>query len=264
MASPTSSNCSNPECTKEGKLWCSKCEEARYCSASCQKTHWSAHKAGCKALAAAKASSAAAVAAAAAVTGDANTGFLKTVVAAADKLTNVASSAAAPAKKPPGSSSSGSTSSTVVSSGGAGGHRRSEKEVELPSTGSVVDVSWYKRPRNASEDAKASERLRMTVSHSIAEKIERDSRCECCAGYRDLDVGYMQHLWGDCFQSAQRKEKKGKGIDALVDYMKCLEISYQLDQMIQDVEGAAPCALRLFSLQALFHSTLLLRLFPHL
>ena len=74
---------------------------------------------------------------------------------------------------------------------------------------------------------------------SIAEKIERDSRCECCAGYRELDVGYMQHLWGDCFQAAQKKEKRGKGMEALVDYLKCLEVSYQLDQMIQDVEGAS-------------------------
>lgn len=229
-----SSTCLNPGCALEGKLMCSKCEQARYCSASCQRSHWGAHKAGCKVLAAAKASSAAADTA-------------KPVVAATDQSAQVTSSIVAPSKKSPGSSSSGSTSSTVNSSGTSSlltragareGHRRSEKEVELPPTGSVVDVSWYKRPRNASEDAKASERLRMTVSHSIAEKIERDSRCECCAGYRDLDVGYMQHLWGDCFQSAQRKEKKGKGIDALIDYMKCLEISYQLDQMIQDVEGA--------------------------
>ena len=39
--------CCGPGCTEGGKLICSRCGAARYCSAACQKAHWKLHKPAC-------------------------------------------------------------------------------------------------------------------------------------------------------------------------------------------------------------------------
>ena len=45
----TDTSCSNPSCPQPGTLRCGRCKTARYCSQSCQKSQWTAHKAACKA-----------------------------------------------------------------------------------------------------------------------------------------------------------------------------------------------------------------------
>ncbi len=42
------SQCSNIGCYSEGKLRCSACKKAKYCSAQCQRENWSRHKLDCK------------------------------------------------------------------------------------------------------------------------------------------------------------------------------------------------------------------------
>ena len=39
--------CSGPECAAEGKLICTRCGAARYCSPACQRAHWRTHKDTC-------------------------------------------------------------------------------------------------------------------------------------------------------------------------------------------------------------------------
>lgn len=46
--STISTKCTNPTCDNEGKHLCKGCVEARYCSADCQREHWSRHKLSCK------------------------------------------------------------------------------------------------------------------------------------------------------------------------------------------------------------------------
>lgn len=43
-----STKCTNPSCENDGKHLCKNCVEARYCSADCQREHWSRHKLSCK------------------------------------------------------------------------------------------------------------------------------------------------------------------------------------------------------------------------
>jgi ankyrin repeat protein len=42
-------HCSNPGCSGAGLKKCAVCKQAHYCGKSCQVTHWTAHKADCKA-----------------------------------------------------------------------------------------------------------------------------------------------------------------------------------------------------------------------
>lgn len=48
MTSKVERCCANPECEKIGVHLCAGCGEEIYCSKSCQKTHWLAHKAQCQ------------------------------------------------------------------------------------------------------------------------------------------------------------------------------------------------------------------------
>lgn len=41
--------CSNPTCPEPGTRTCGGCKRTKYCSRNCQRSHWSAHKAACKA-----------------------------------------------------------------------------------------------------------------------------------------------------------------------------------------------------------------------
>ncbi|KAL9132665.1 MAG: hypothetical protein Q9175_006159 [Cornicularia normoerica] len=41
--------CSNPSCSEPGTRTCGACRRAKYCSPSCQRSQWPAHKASCKA-----------------------------------------------------------------------------------------------------------------------------------------------------------------------------------------------------------------------
>ena len=43
--------CCNPSCSESGPLRCGRCKGAQYCGPACQRTHWPAHKAACKAAA---------------------------------------------------------------------------------------------------------------------------------------------------------------------------------------------------------------------
>ena len=43
------SKCANPTCQEVGKSKCSACLFVSYCGSSCQKVHWTEHKAACKA-----------------------------------------------------------------------------------------------------------------------------------------------------------------------------------------------------------------------
>ena len=50
LAAGTKYDCALPSCEKVGSKVCGRCNAARYCSASCQRQHWKAHKKeGCKA-----------------------------------------------------------------------------------------------------------------------------------------------------------------------------------------------------------------------
>lgn len=51
---PISETCGNPTCENPGKLTCSACSSISYCSATCQKSHWSSHKVQCKTISQAK------------------------------------------------------------------------------------------------------------------------------------------------------------------------------------------------------------------
>eukprot|EP01038_Epipyxis_sp_PR26KG_P012372 gene12372-16595_t len=42
-------SCGNPDCDQTGNLKCAACQGVMYCSATCQKKHWSQHKVICKA-----------------------------------------------------------------------------------------------------------------------------------------------------------------------------------------------------------------------
>ena len=49
MTSAGESSCGNPGCSGDGKFKCSACSTIAYCSPTCQKAHWTSHKAACKA-----------------------------------------------------------------------------------------------------------------------------------------------------------------------------------------------------------------------
>ena len=53
MTSSADSGCGNPGCDGDGKFKCSACSTIAYCSPTCQKAHWTSHKAACKAARAA-------------------------------------------------------------------------------------------------------------------------------------------------------------------------------------------------------------------
>jgi tetratricopeptide (TPR) repeat protein len=50
MKSANESACGNPSCENPGKFTCSACSSISYCSATCQKSHWSSHKVQCKTI----------------------------------------------------------------------------------------------------------------------------------------------------------------------------------------------------------------------